>query len=268
MILTQTVNFHKNFTIAYWERHSENNKAIVFIHGFGSAKEHFRHAFSSPSLEDFTLIALDLIGFGQSKGPDEFGYSMHEQALIVLELLDQLGTKTFHLCGHSMGGLVAMNIAELNPQRVLSFIDLEGNLTIEDCSFTGKVAGSTFEEFADTGRWKLEEDFRNAGTDDPSMNEYAESFSMASTAALYKSAYHTVQDSSTPLIEKFRRIKNACYMYGDKNSGVFPGENLLRAAGVPIFYIENAGHAMAIDNPRHLYREIRTFIDRLTPASS
>jgi pimeloyl-ACP methyl ester carboxylesterase len=268
MIQTQIVNFHKSYTIAYWKRHSESNKTIVFVHGFGSSKEHFRHAVSSPSLQDFTLIALDLVGFGQTKGPDEFGYSMHEQALIVLELLDQVGTKTFHLCGHSMGGLVAMDIAESNPQRVLSFIDLEGNLTIEDCSFTGKVAGSTFEEFAHTGRRKLEEEFRNAGTNDPSMNEYAESFSMASTTALYKSAYHTVQDSSAPLIEKFRRISNACYVYGDKNSGVFPGEKLLRAAGIPIFYIEHAGHAMAIDNPRHLYRVIGTFIDRLTPASS
>jgi pimeloyl-ACP methyl ester carboxylesterase len=266
MTITQTVHLNKNFTIAYWKRHSESGDTIVFIHGFGSAKEHFRYAFNSPSLENFTLIALDLVGFGQSKGPDEFGYTMKDQALIVLELLDHLGTVTFHLCGHSMGGLVAMNIAELEPQRVISFIDMEGNLTLEDCSFTGKVVGSTFEEFADTGRRKLEKDFRDSGIEDPSMSEYADSFSMASTAALYKSAYHTVEDSSKQLIDKFRRIKNACYIYGKKNRGIFPSENFLHAAGVPIFYIEQAGHTMAIDNPQQLYSVIKTFIDRLSPA--
>jgi Predicted hydrolases or acyltransferases (alpha/beta hydrolase superfamily) len=264
MTITKTVNLNKNFNIAYWERQSDSGNTIVFIHGFGSAKEHFRYAFSSPSLEDFTLIALDLIGFGQSRGPDEFGYTMNDQASIVLEFLDNLGTETFHLCGHSMGGLVAMNIAELEPLRVLSFIDLEGNLTIEDCSFTGKVAGNTLEEFAHTGKWKLEKEFREAGINDPTMSEYADTFCMASTVALYKSACHTVEDSSTPLIEKLVRIKNVCYIYGENNRGIYPGENLLYGSGVPIFYIDKAGHTMAIENPKQLYNVIRTFIDRLS----
>ena len=266
MIIRKTINLHKKFNIAYWQRQSDSDDTMVFIHGLGSSKEHFRYAFSSSSLEDFTLIALDLVGFGKSKGSDEFGYSMNDQASIVLELLDNLKTATFHLCGHSMGGLVAMNITELEPQRVLSFIDLEGNLTIEDCFISGKVAGSTFEEFADQGRRKLEKDFRDAGKDDPAMMEYAETFSMASTLALYKSACHTFEDSKTSLLEKLLRIKNVCYIYGDKNRGIYPGENLLYASGVPIFYIENAGHSMAIENPEQLFSVIRTFIDRLSPA--
>jgi len=264
MTTTKTMNLHKNFNIAYWQRHSDDDDTIVFIHGFGSAKEHFRYAFSSSSLEDFTLIALDLIGFGKSKGPDEFGYTMHDQASIVLELLDNLKTGNFHLCGHSMGGLVAMNIVELQPQRVLSFIDIEGNLTKEDCFISGKVAGSTFEEFAANGRWKLEKDFRDAGIDDPTMIEYADTFSTASTLALYKSACHTFEDSKTSLVEKLLRIKNVCYIYGEKNRGIYPSENLLQASGVPIFYIENAGHSMATENHKQLYGVIRTFIDRLS----
>lgn len=263
MIPTEIMSLRKNFNIAYWHRRSDSDNTIVFIHGFGSAKEHFRYAFSSSSLEDFALIAMDLIGFGKSKGPDEFAYTMNDQASIVLELLDNLKAGTFHLCGHSMGGLVAMSIVELEPQRVLSFIDLEGNLTIDDCFISGKVAGSTFEEFADTGRWKLESDFREAGIDDPTMSEYADTFSLASTIALYKSACHTVEDSKKALVEKLLCIENVCYIYGEKNRGIYPAENLLHASGVPVFYIENAGHSMATENPKQLYSVIRTFIDRL-----
>jgi len=264
MITTKTMNLHTYFDIAYWQRQSDSNDTIVFIHGFGSAKEHFRYAFSSSTLVGFTLITLDLIGFGKSKGPDEFGYTMNDQASIVLKLLNNLKVGKFHLCGHSMGGLVAMNIVELEPQRVLSFIDMEGNLTIEDCFISGKVACSTFEEFADKGRLKLEKDFKDAGMNDPTMIEYADTFCMASTLALYKSAGHTVEDSKTSLIKKLLQIKNVCYIYGEKNRGIYPSENLLRDSGVPIFYIENAGHTMAIQNPKQLYSVIRTFINGLS----
>ena len=188
---------------------------------------------------------------------------MKVQAKVVIALLNELGVERFHLCAHSMGGLAAMEIAELYPSRVLSFIDLEGNLTPEDCFFSGKVAEKTYEQFAERGRRKFEEHLHHAGKTDAAMKEYAETFSAASTIALYKSARHTVADSSTPLVERFLRIKNACYIYGEENRGVFPSEKLLTEAGIPIFYIANAGHSMATENPIELYRVMREFIERL-----
>ncbi len=257
--ITKTISLRKNFNLAYWERPLEGENPIVFIHGFGSSKDYFRYAFDAPALKEFHLLAVDLIGFGQSTGPDEFTYSMKDQAAIVIELLDQLELHHFHLCGHSMGGLVVMGIAELEPQRALSLIDLEGNLTLEDCFVSGLVAGSTLDEFAEKGRRNLENDFREAG-----HHEYADSFSKASTVGLYKSACHTVEESSTPLVERLAKIKNACYVYGEKNRGVYPGEKLLHAASIPVFYIDNAGHSMAVENPKQLYGVIRSFIDGLS----
>jgi pimeloyl-ACP methyl ester carboxylesterase len=263
--ITKTINLKKDFNLAYWERPSEGGSPIVFIHGFGSAKEHFRYAFASPVLEKFHLLAVDLIGFGQSTGPDDFGYSMKEQAMIVIELLDHLEIRNCHLCGHSMGGLIVMEIAELEPQRVLSLINLEGNLTPEDCFITGLVSENTLDEFAEKGRQKLEKDFKDVGADDPALDEFMGSFAQVSTVVLYKSAHHTVEDSSTPLVERLSKIKNVCYVYGEKNRGVFPGENLLHATDVPVFYIEDAGHSMAVENPKQLYGVIRAFIDGLSP---
>ncbi len=257
--ITRTINLKKDFNLAYWERPAEGESSIVFIHGFGSSKDYFRYAFDSPVLREFHLLAVDLIGFGQSTGPDEFTYSMKDQAAIVIELLNHLELHAFHLCGHSMGGLVVMGIAELEPQRVLSLIDLEGNLTLEDCFVSGLVAGSTLAEFTGNGKRNLENDFREAG-----HHEYADSFSQASTVGLYKSACHTVEESSTPLVERLAKIKNACYVYGEKNRGIYPGEKLLYDAGVPVFYIEDAGHSMAVENPKQLYGVIRSFIDGLS----
>ncbi|UCE18520.1 MAG: alpha/beta hydrolase [Gemmatimonadota bacterium] len=255
------INVRGDFDIACTRRLSGNGATVVFIHGFGSAKEHFRYAFDSPSLEGFSLVVPDLVGFGQSRGPEEFGYRMKDQAAVILQLLDRLEIVTFHLCAHSMGGLIAMNMAEMEPFRVLSLIDMEGNLTPEDCFISGQVAERTFEEFVEKGRRKLEVLFRDAGLEDPSMREYVNTFAAASTEALYTSACHTVEVSSTPLVERLSRIRNVCFIYGEKNRGLYPGEALLQAAGVPIFYIKDAGHSMATENPKQLFSVIRSFID-------
>lgn len=259
----RTIELTGDFNIAYGYRHIDSADSLVFIHGFGSAKEHFRHAFDVSSLKRFTIIAIDLVGFGKSRGPESFEYSMEDQACVMLKVLNKLKTESFHLCAHSMGGLVAMKMAELEPERIISLIDMEGNLTPEDCFFSGRIAELTSEEFEKRGRRKFEEDLREAGLEDSAMSEYLETFNMALTIALYKSASHTVADSSTLLVDRLSRIKNACYIYGERNRAVYPGEKLLREKGVPLFYIEGAGHSMATDNPEELYRVISSFIEGL-----
>ncbi|HPG40619.1 MAG TPA: alpha/beta hydrolase [bacterium] len=261
----QMICFDKETGLAYRLRRTNRQEALVFIHGFGSNQEHFRFAFSAPPLLEFTLLAVDLAGFGASPVPPGFSFTMHDQALLVLKLLDTLQIINFHLCGHSMGGLVVMNMAELAPGRTLSLINLEGNLTPEDCFLSGKVAAMSFTEFTTHGRKELERGFRLAGMKDPAMRDYAETFAATNSKALYKSALHTVQDSALPLVDKLGRINNSCYIYGDKNRTLFPAEKLLHDNGVPVFYIENAGHAMALENPRQLYNTIRQFIDSKHP---
>jgi pimeloyl-ACP methyl ester carboxylesterase len=47
--------------------------------------------------------------------------------------LQYAGIGRFHLVGHSMGGLTALMLAHQEPERVLSFVDIEGNVAPEDC---------------------------------------------------------------------------------------------------------------------------------------
>lgn len=251
------------FHVACNYRHIDSADALVFIHGFGSAKEHFRHAFNASSLRSFSIVAIDLVGFGESRGPANFGYTMEDQARVMLKILSKLKIESSHLCGHSMGGLVAMKMAELEPLRVRSLINMEGNLTPEDCTLSGTVVKFTPEEFTNQRRREFEEELRKANAADPSFIEYMETFRIASTMALLKSAAHTVAESSTPLVDRLARIKNSCYIYGEKNKGLFPGEKLLGEKGVPVFYVKDAGHAMATDNPEELCRIIYSFIDAI-----
>jgi pimeloyl-ACP methyl ester carboxylesterase len=51
------------------------------------------------------------------------------------------------LVGGSMGGLIGLLYAERHPDRLKGFVNVEGNLTAEDCLFSRYVVGSTFADF-------------------------------------------------------------------------------------------------------------------------
>jgi pimeloyl-ACP methyl ester carboxylesterase/membrane protein DedA with SNARE-associated domain len=91
---------------------------IVLIHGSPGAADDFRRL--APLLESsHRLIIPDLPGFGASTRdiPD---YSIRAHARYIIELLDELKIERAHLLGFSMGGGVALNLADITPQRVAS----------------------------------------------------------------------------------------------------------------------------------------------------
>ena len=54
-------------------------------------------------------------------------------------MLEHAATDRFHLVGHSMGGLTALRLADRDPARVASFVDIEGNVAPEDCFLSRQV---------------------------------------------------------------------------------------------------------------------------------
>ncbi len=68
---------------------------------------------------DFTLIALDRRGFGNSPR-DPRPYTIAGDAADVQALATDLGLSTFHLLGHSYGGLIALEVARTIPRAIES----------------------------------------------------------------------------------------------------------------------------------------------------
>jgi pimeloyl-ACP methyl ester carboxylesterase len=63
------------------------------------------------------VVRIDLIGHGGTEAPRS-GYSIEQQASLVVGVLDKLGVDRFTVIGHSMGGEVATALAEAIPVRV------------------------------------------------------------------------------------------------------------------------------------------------------
>ncbi len=74
----------KTFKINYNEKQLETSvnykesgkEVIVFIHGLGCSKESFDAAFDFPQFNDFSLLAVDLVGFGDSSKPQVLIHSL------------------------------------------------------------------------------------------------------------------------------------------------------------------------------------------------
>lgn len=93
---------------------------LVLIHGYTSLTYSWKDVFE-PLSKNFHVIAVDLKGFGFSSKPDG-DYTRRAQAVLVAHLLEHLKIEKAWLCGNSMGGEVALNVALANPQRVAGLI--------------------------------------------------------------------------------------------------------------------------------------------------
>src|SRR5688572_30426998 len=67
----------------------------------------------------FSVVAFDNRGIGQSTLPPG-RLSIEDMALDVTAIADALRLERFHLAGHSMGGLIAQQVALSAPERILS----------------------------------------------------------------------------------------------------------------------------------------------------
>ena len=92
---------------------------IIFIHGYTASLESMV-AIANALPADHRKIALDVRGFGKSSkfaDASQFGQKMVDD---VVHLMDHLKIQKAHLVGHSMGALIAANVAARYPDRVTS----------------------------------------------------------------------------------------------------------------------------------------------------
>lgn len=106
--------------IGYDEAGEDGHTPIVFLHGVGSDKLVWR-----PQLEHFQnerrAIAFDYPGYGDSDPAPE-GATRDDFASIILAAMTELGVGRAHLCGLSLGGVIAIAMYHAWPKRAASLV--------------------------------------------------------------------------------------------------------------------------------------------------
>ncbi|WP_223651920.1 alpha/beta fold hydrolase [Hymenobacter psoromatis] len=90
---------------------------LLFLHGFAESREVWTD-FTRPFPAGYRLLTPNLLGHGTNRAPVP-DFSMEAQARYVAGYLDQKGAAgPVLVVGHSMGGYVALALAERYPDRL------------------------------------------------------------------------------------------------------------------------------------------------------
>ena len=107
-------------TVGVAEQGGGERAPILFLHGVGSDKNVWR-----PQLEHFgrsrRALAFDFPGYGESS-PVAGDTDRDSVAAIFLAALDALGIERAHICGLSLGGVMAIAMHAAAPQRCASLV--------------------------------------------------------------------------------------------------------------------------------------------------
>src|SRR5436853_6759705 len=88
---------------------------VVLIHGMVNSSRHWEEV-ALRLASDYTVIAPDLIGHGDSATP-RGDYSLGAHAAVIRDLMAAIGIDRATIVGHSLGGGVAMVFFYQFPQR-------------------------------------------------------------------------------------------------------------------------------------------------------
>ncbi len=89
---------------------------ILFQHGYTSSRDTWREVIARLS-DRYRCVALDARGAGDSGRPED-GYTIEQMAADVVALADALDIDRFTFVGHSMGGVIGMELGLTHADRL------------------------------------------------------------------------------------------------------------------------------------------------------
>jgi pimeloyl-ACP methyl ester carboxylesterase len=231
---------------------------MVFLHGFGSTKEDYVDIAFQPAFGGRPFLAYDAPGCGETSCGDLSKISIPFLVETAQTVLEKNRIRRFHLVGHSMGGLTALLLAHQDPGRVLSFIDIEGNVAPEDCFLSRQVithpsddAESFFADFIE----------RTRSSPFSSSALYAANLRYkvrpGAVRGIFESMVHLSDHGD--LMSKFLSLPcPRMFMYGEQNSSLSYLAKL-GASGVELAQIPHSGHWPMYSNPVTMWDQIADF---------
>src|SRR5437763_10438146 len=110
-------------------RHGGSGPPLLLLHGHPQTHAMW-HAVAPRLANEFTVVAADLRGYGESSkpptNPDHEPYSKRAMARDQVRVMETLGFERFAVCGHDRGGRCAYRLALDHPERApkLAVLDI------------------------------------------------------------------------------------------------------------------------------------------------
>lgn len=227
---------------------------IVWLHGVVcSSTAELLPVAVQPALRRRRSLLVDFLGYGYSDRPETFGYTIQGHAETVSDVLEGLGIKSCHLVGHSLGGTVAIHVAEARPVAVSSVTAAESNLDPGPGGISGPIAAQTESEFVASGYREMIREHERSALEDPAgiSARHLGMFRMMSPTAVHRTATSVVEGSDPSTRDVLKRLPMPrTFVVGELSEETVDRD--LVDAGVRWDVVPQAGHPMGLQNPRGL----------------
>jgi pimeloyl-ACP methyl ester carboxylesterase len=204
------------------------------------------------------ILAYDAPGCGESTCEDLSQLSIAFLVETAQAVLAAHGIERFHLVWHSMGGLTALMLAHQQPDRVLSFIDIEGNVAPEDCFLSRQVithpgddAESFFDAFIERTR---RSPFSSSALYAASLRHKVRP---GAVRGIFESMVH-LSDHGDLMLRFLALPCPRMFMYGEQNASLsYLGT--LATNDIEVAEIQHSGHFPMYSNPVAMWARISEF---------
>ena len=239
------------------------SRALVWVHGLGESGRCFDAIASHPHLWPYRHVLVDLPGYGRSP----WAASSRGIEATADELAGWLEARDDNavVIGHSLGGVIATIVAERHPDTLRAVIDVEGNSSLGDCTYSNRIAAVDEAEFVAAGYQLLWQELWVEAGEDPALRSYAASMAFADPYVLWRHATDLVAMSKAETLAARRgRLSVPTLFIAGAPGGVCErARELLATAGVTVADVSPAGHWPYVDRPEPFAEIVARFVESL-----
>jgi len=241
-------------------RRSGAGPEVVWLHGLGEQSASFDAIVEHPLLAGYTHVLPDLPGYGRSPWPAPDPMGRDSLALLASHLAAWLGDRRPVLVGHSMGGVLAILVAERVP--VAGVVDVDGNLSRGDCSFSSQALAYSREDFVAHGFAAMRTRVYERGLTEPALRGYHAALVLACPELFHAHALDLVAASAQEtLAGRLAALGVPTLFVAGVPGGICArSKALLDAHGVSWTGVEAAGHWPHVDQPDGFAAAIAPFL--------
>lgn len=236
-------------------------RTILWIHGLGESALCFEKTLDRPDLAPWRHLAPDIPGYGRTAWPLA-PLPLAEQADLMADLCSDLGTGPVIIAGHSMGGVVALLMAERHPSLVHGVVDIDGNKSPDDCTFSSQAADQDLMSFIEGGFDTLRDKIYTAGVEEKAQRGYHASLCQADPATFHLNSSELVAMSEKRDMATRLAALNVprVYIAGAPGGASEETRRLLEEARVTTLAITPAGHWPFLDQPEDFTAALLSYL--------
>ena len=253
-------------------------EVILLIHGMAGSSQTWRSVIR-PLSRTYRVVAPDLLGHGSSAKPRS-DYSLGAFAVLLRDLLDELGVAQATVVGHSLGGGVAMQFVYQHPDYAQRLILIGSGGLGPDVGWTLRLLSAPGAEFImpiiapppvlSVGE-KVRSLFAKMGIESPRgaeiWNAYS-SFSDAETRQAFLRTLRSVVDFRGQSVSALNRLHVKANLptmtiWGDQDA-IIPVDHAYAAQAtrpdVRLEVLPGVGHFPQVERPAQVVELIEDFI--------